>query len=40
MNNFQNIESFNDNKHLLSVNTIFVGIEGENHAQFGDDDPQ
>ncbi|HEY60161.1 MAG TPA: alpha/beta hydrolase [Anaerolineae bacterium] len=40
MNNFPNTENFNDKKHLLPVNAKFVGIEGANHAQFGDYGPQ
>lgn len=39
-NNFPNTENFNDKKHLLPADTIFVGIEGANHAQFGDYGPQ
>ena len=39
-NNFPNTENFNDKKHLLPTNTIFVAIEGANHAQFGDYGPQ
>jgi len=39
-NNFPNTENFNDKKYLLPANTIFVGIEGANHAQFGDYGPQ
>ena len=35
-----NTENFNDKKHLLPANTLFVGIEGANHAQFGDYGPQ
>ena len=38
--NFPNTENFNDKKHLLPANTEFVGIEGANHAQFGDYGPQ
>jgi hypothetical protein len=37
---FPNTENFNDKKHLLPGNTIFVGIEGASHAQFGDYGPQ
>jgi hypothetical protein len=37
---FPNTEYFNDKKHLLPANTKFVGIEGANHAQFGDYGPQ
>ncbi|MGD9091699.1 MAG: alpha/beta hydrolase [Anaerolineales bacterium] len=40
MNNFPNTENFNDKKHLLPAETIFIGIEGANHAQFGDYGPQ
>jgi len=35
-NNFPNTENFNDKKHLLPADAIFIGIEGANHAQFGD----
>jgi hypothetical protein len=37
---FPNTKDFNDKKHLLPANTKFVGIEGANHAQFGDYGPQ
>jgi hypothetical protein len=40
MNNFPNTENFNDKKHLLPADTLFIGIEGANHAQFGDYGPQ
>jgi hypothetical protein len=39
-NGFPNTEGFNDKNHLLPANTTFVGIEGANHAQFGDYGPQ
>jgi hypothetical protein len=39
-NNFPNTENFNDKKYLLPEDTIFIGIEGANHAQFGDYGPQ
>jgi len=39
-NDLPNTENLNDKKHLLPANTIFVGIEGANHAQFGDYGPQ
>ena len=39
-NNFPNTENFNDKKHLLPTNTIYIGIEGASHAQFGDYGPQ
>ena len=39
-NNFPNTENFNDKKHLLPADTIFIGIEGASHAQFGDYGPQ
>ena len=39
-NNFPNTENFNDKKHLLPADTLFIGIEGANHAQFGDNGPQ
>ena len=35
-----NTEGFDDKRHLLPANTLFVGIEGANHAQFGDYGPQ
>ena len=39
-NNLPNTENFNDKKHLLPTDTIFIGLEGANHAQFGDYGPQ
>ncbi|MFC2055807.1 alpha/beta hydrolase, partial [Chloroflexota bacterium] len=39
-NNFPNTENFNNKKHLLPADTIFIGIEGANHAQFADYGPQ
>lgn len=39
-NDFPNTENFNDAKHLLPADTIFIAIEGANHAQFGDYGPQ
>ena len=39
-NNFPNTENFDDKKHLLPADTIFIGIEGANHSQFGDYGPQ
>jgi hypothetical protein len=39
-NNSPNTENFDDRRHLLPANTVFVGIEGANHAQFGDYGPQ
>jgi len=39
-NNLPNTENFNDKKHLLPSDTIFIAIEGANHAQFGDYGPQ
>jgi len=39
-NNFPNTDGFNDKKHLLPLDTIYIGIEGANHAQFGDYGPQ
>lgn len=35
-NDFPNTENFNEKKHLLPADTIFIGLEGANHAQFGD----
>jgi pimeloyl-ACP methyl ester carboxylesterase len=40
MDNVPNTENFDDKRHLLPANTKFVGIEGANHAQFGDYGPQ
>ena len=40
MNNYPNTENFNDKKVLLPEDTIFIAIEGANHAQFGDYGPQ
>jgi len=39
-NNIPNTENFNENKRLLPADTIFIGLEGANHAQFGDYGPQ
>ncbi len=39
-NNDPNTENFNDKRHLLPADTLFIGIEGANHAQFGDYGPQ
>ena len=39
-NNFPNTENFNEKKYLLPEDTIYVAIEGANHAQFGDYGPQ
>ena len=39
-NNFPNTENFDDKRYLLPEDTIFVAIEGANHAQFGDYGPQ
>ena len=39
-NNFPNTENFDDKKPLLPAGAIFIGIEGANHAQFGDYGPQ
>ena len=39
-NNIPNTENFNDKKYLLPADTIYIGIEGANHAQFGDYGPQ
>jgi hypothetical protein len=39
-NNFPNTENFDDKRILLPDDTIFVAIEGANHAQFGDYGPQ
>jgi pimeloyl-ACP methyl ester carboxylesterase len=39
-NNIPNTESFNEKKHLLPAKTLFISIEGANHAQFGDYGPQ
>ena len=34
--NFPNTENFDDQKHLMPVDTLFIAIEGASHAQFGD----
>ncbi len=39
-NNIPNTKNFDDKKHLLPVDTMFIGLEGANHAQFGDYGPQ
>ena len=39
-NGFPNTANFNGKRHLLPVDTVFVPIEGANHAQFGDYGPQ
>lgn len=39
-NNFPNTENFDDQKNLLPEDTMFIPIEGANHAQFGDYGPQ
>ena len=39
-NNVPNTDNLIDKKHLLPPETIFIGIEGANHAQFGDYGPQ
>jgi len=39
-NQVPNTENFNGKKHLLPADTKYVGIEGANHAQFGDYGPQ
>jgi len=38
--NIPNTENFNEKRVLLPTNTLFVPIEGANHAQFGDYGPQ
>ena len=35
-----NTDNLNDKRNLLPPNTLFVGIEGASHAQFGDYGPQ
>ena len=35
-NDFPNTENFDAQKYLVPADTIFVAIEGANHAQFGD----
>ena len=35
-----NTDNFDDKRHLLPEGTVFVPIEGANHAQFGDYGPQ
>lgn len=39
-NEIPNTDNFNDKRHLLPADTIFMGIEGASHAQFGDYGPQ
>ncbi len=39
-NNIPNTDNFNDKRGLLPDDTVFVAIEGANHAQFGDYGPQ
>jgi hypothetical protein len=39
-NNFPNTKNFDDKRYLLPDDTIFIAIEGANHAQFGDYGPQ
>jgi len=39
-NSLPNTANFNGRRHLLPANTLFVGVEGANHAQFGDYGPQ
>jgi hypothetical protein len=36
MDQWPNTDNFNEKRHLLPSDAIFVGIEGANHAQFGD----
>jgi hypothetical protein len=40
MDNWPNTDNFNEKRHLLPADAVFVGIEGANHAQFGDYGPQ
>jgi hypothetical protein len=35
-----NTDNFNEKRHLLPSNTVFIPIEGASHAQFGDYGPQ
>ena len=39
-NNFPNTDNFDDKRSLLPEDTLFVAVEGANHAQFGDYGPQ
>jgi hypothetical protein len=39
-NDSPNTDNLNNKRHLLPANTVFVGIEGASHAQFGDYGPQ
>ena len=39
-NSLPNTKNFDDKRHLLPADTVFVGLEGANHAQFGDYGPQ
>jgi hypothetical protein len=36
MDDWPNTENFNDKRHLLPADAVFVGVEGANHSQFGD----
>ena len=36
----KNTENFDNKKYLLPEDTMFIPIEGANHAQFGDYGPQ
>ena len=38
--NIPNTENFDDKRHLLPEDALFVAIEGASHAQFGDYGPQ
>jgi hypothetical protein len=40
MDGWPNTDNFDEKRHLLPDNATFVGIEGANHAQFGDYGPQ
>jgi len=39
-NDFPNTENFDDKRDLMPDDTLFIPIEGANHAQFGDYGPQ
>jgi hypothetical protein len=39
-NGVPNSDNFNDKRHLMPSDTLFIGLEGANHAQFGDYGPQ
>ena len=40
MDSYPNTDDFDARRHLVPEDTTFIGIEGANHAQFGDYGPQ